>query len=462
MTWRLFRALTLFAVIFHSYGFQLTLARIFRRTSRSEDGKKVVTLPPWLEARRERVHVTNARRLKDGMLRLRGVFIKLGQVLSLMGGFLPRAYGTELESLQDQVPSHPFREIDAVFRRTFGKRAKEVFASIEEVPIAAASLGQVHVARTHAGEKVAVKVLYPGIRDVIVVDMRVIGLAMRVYKKFMPIQGLDRARDALDDLLRRETDYEVEATNMERMAANFASEPDLLFPKVLRDLTTKDVLTMTFMEGVKITRTDAFAAMGVTPNAVATLLVRSFYKSLFLDRFFHADPHPGNFLVQAGPTEGSPRIVVLDFGAICDVPPGLVDGLLEILQAVMTNDGARAVRGFRQMGFAGKDSDDALIEKTVLTYFQRLLKIEDRTAGALMRANSDELRELVDPKLEREELRDLLRAFDYPEGWFYVERGSVLMFWLCAQIDPTVDTVAVGMPYVVPLLAAKAMAGVTA
>ncbi len=157
---RLLRSLYVFGVILSSYLVQLGLGRLFGE--KTAGGDRV--LPPWLKARRKRVDLTNARRLLRAMLRLRGVFIKLGQVLSIMGGFLPRVYGKELEQLQDQVPPHPFSDLAAALRASFGKGPDEVFARIEREPIAAASLGQVHVAYLADGRKVAVKFLYPKIR----------------------------------------------------------------------------------------------------------------------------------------------------------------------------------------------------------------------------------------------------------------------------------------------------------
>ncbi len=445
MALRLVRALTIFAVIFTSYMLHLALVRIFRR--RGQD------LPPWLRARRKRVDQRNARRLLAAMLRLRGVFIKLGQVLSILGGFLPRAFTRELESLQDHVPPHPFRDVERTFLATFGKRPEECFASIEREPIAAASLGQVHAAVLRSGERVAVKVLYPRIRDVIRVDMRALELIIPVVKRWYPFQ-LEQVHRSLVDLLRRETDYLHEATCMERMARNFAGENDILFPTVVHELTSRDILTMSFMDGVKITRLDELDRLGIDRHRLATRLVQSFYKQLFLDRFFHADPHPGNFLVQRGP-EGEPRIVVLDFGAISEVTEPLIDGALQVLQGILTGDGALALRGFRGMGFVAQGANEKLLEQTVLTYFKKLLKVRDHSAGALMRANREDLEHLADPEVEREELHELMRSVAYPDGWFYVERASVIAFWLVGQIDPTLDTMSVGVPYVLPLVMAR-------
>ncbi len=458
---RLVRALWVFGLIFSSYLTQIVLVRVFRKKGAA--GERIT--PDWLKARRRRVDDRNSDRLLAGMLRLRGVFIKLGQVLSIMGGFLPRVYAKKLERLQDQVPPHRFAGIEKAFKQSLGKRGDELFAAIDREPIAAASLGQVHVATLKGGRKVAVKVLYPGIRGVIAVDLRVLGLAIKVYKWFVPVHKLERVHESLVDLLRRETDYLHEAECMERMAKNFAGEPGLSFPEVVHELTTKDVLTMTFMEGIKITRLDELRKAGVRTDGVALELVQAFYKMLFVDRFFHADPHPGNFLVlpaEEGEPASSFKLVVLDFGAICEARTALIDGMFEILTGFFGQDDGAVVRGFRRMGFVAPGGNDKLLEKTVKVYFAKLLKVKDRSAAALMNAKASDLQSLADPEVERSELQELMRSFEYPEDWFYVERACVLMFWLAAQIDPHLDTLMAGFPYIMPLVAERAQAQATA
>jgi ubiquinone biosynthesis protein len=448
MTLRFIRALWLFGVILASYLVHFGLERLFVRKGEPR--------PRWLKVRRGRVDVRNAQRLLRGMLRLRGVFIKLGQVLSILGGFLPRAFTRELESLQDHVPPHPFHHVELTFLAAFHKRPDQCFASFEREPIAAASLGQVHAAVLKSGQKVAVKVLYPRIRDVIRVDMRALKIAILVLRRWMPQRNLETVHRSLVDLLQRETDYLHEAACMERMAKNFAGEPDILFPSVVDEWTTKDILTMSFMEGVKITRLDELDRLEIDRTQLATRLVQSFYKQLFVDRFFHADPHPGNFLVQKG-EGGKPRIVVLDFGAISEVSDALVDGALQVLQGIMSADGAMALRGFRGMGFVAEGANEELLEQTVMTYFRKLLKIKDHSAGAFIRADRRSLEDLANPDVERDELRELMHSIAYPEGWFYVERATVIAFWLVGQIDPELDTMNVGVPYVLPLVLARQM-----
>ena len=277
-----------------------------------------------------------------------------------------------------------------------GKPPEACFAEIDETPIAAASSVKSTSRSSRNGSKVAVKILYPGIRGVIAVDLRVLRLAIVAYKRFVPIAKIERVHESLVDLLRRETDYLHEAACMERMGKNFAASSASLSPKSSTALTTKDVLTMTFMEGIKITKLGELRAAGVkTDEDIALRLpIQSFYKMLFVDRFFHADPHPGNFLVKP-PQDGRPRpswscstSARFRGGSRVRV---LVDGMVELLAGFFGQDDAAVVRGFRHMGFVAPGGNDKLLEKTVKTYFAKLLKIQDRSAAALMRAKPEQL-----------------------------------------------------------------------
>jgi predicted unusual protein kinase regulating ubiquinone biosynthesis (AarF/ABC1/UbiB family) len=434
------RALVLFTRIFISYLIHMGLARLFR-------GRRA-----WLRARAQRLHRRNARRLYRGIVRLRGVYIKLGQVLSVMGTFLPRAFIEELESLQDAVPPHPYDEVERTFARSLGRTPHELFVEFEHEPLAAASLGQVHRARTVDGQEVAVKVLYPNVAAIIKVDLRVLRLAMRVYRRFVPVSGVERVVDQIRDLLTRETNYVHEARCIERMAANFVGEPDILFPRVRWDLTTDCVLTMSFMEGIRIGRVEELRAAGIDPEVVARRLVQAFYKQLFVDRFFHADPHPGNFLVQPG---SPPRIVILDFGAASSVADHLLDGALDVLRGLFTKNDDVVVAGIDRMGFISRDGNRALLERTVRLYFEKLLKLD---LSDLSKLKPETTRALADPGIERRELRALMKSVEYPDGWFFVERAAVLMFGLSATLAPRLNTVFVGVPYVMQLMQAKAKA----
>jgi ubiquinone biosynthesis protein len=437
---RLIRATWVFAWIFTSYLLQLALVRGLSRAR--------------FRHRWQSVHRRNARRMYRGFVRLRGVYIKLGQILSIMGSFLPRAYGEELEGLQDEVPPQPYEKMARSFQRAFGQSPTDAFASFSRAPIAAASLGQVHEARSKTGERLAVKLLYPNIATIIQIDLRVLGWVLRVYRLFVPVKQLERIHQQLEDLLARETDLGHEARCLERMARNFADDPDVLFPAVHHEYTCKTVLTMSFMEGVKITRIEALGELALEPRAVATKLVQLFYKQVFIDRFFHADPHPGNFFVQRAP-DGRVRIVMLDFGSASEVEDNLAEGMLQVLSGLMSRDDALLLRGIETMGFVAADGDRALLERTVRKYFEKLLNLNLRDVSQVGKLGADVAGRLAATEERRAELRELMRSVQYPVGWFYVERAVIIMFGLSMQLAPNLDTLTVGFPYVMKFLAER-------
>ena len=301
---RSIRALTLFWTIFLSYGFAWLLSRLLSRER--------------MRVRWKRVHEKNALRLANGFSRLRGVFIKVGQVLSVVGTFLPRAYGEALERLQDKVPPRPFREVEGRLKEALGDDALSKFESFDREPLAAASLAQVHRAVTRQGQAVAVKVLYPGIESLIRRDLGVLRSIMPMVGRLFPIARFERVLEQLSAMLARETDYANERKNMERIRSIFAKRADVVVPRVVGELTHAGVLTMTFEEGLKITDFDGLTKQGVDREAVARLLVECYFSMLLEHRVFHADPHPGNFLVRPGP-----QLVILDYGAVEEVTPSL-------------------------------------------------------------------------------------------------------------------------------------------
>jgi len=435
---RLIRATRVFAIIFLSYMWQMSWARLWP--------SRYATKARW-----KKIHRRNARRMYRGFVRLRGVYIKLGQILSIMGTFLPREYVEELEALQDDVPPTSYKRITSTFVKAFGKQPDEVFASFAREPIAAASLGQVHEARNEAGDRLAVKILYPNVALIIKVDLRVLGWALRVYKNFVPVQQIERVHEQLADMLDRETDLDNEARMIARMAKNFESDHDVLFPVVYPQWSTRTVMTMTFMDGVKITKKDALASLSLDAYDVATKLVKVFYKQLFIDRFFHADPHPGNFFVQRGP-EGQVRIVVLDLGSATELRANLADGMFDILSGLMTRKDDLVVKGIDEMGFISPAGDRALLERTVRKYFEKLLNLNITDFGKI---DPKVAKQLGDPDMKREELRELMKSVAYPEGWFYVERAAVIMFGLQATLAPKLNGIQVGFPYVAQFMMDK-------
>jgi predicted unusual protein kinase regulating ubiquinone biosynthesis (AarF/ABC1/UbiB family) len=230
-----------------------------------------------------------------------------------------------------------------------------------------------------------------------------------------------------------------------------ADGEDVVFPEVIGSMSCKSVLTMSFMEGEKITHSKQLESLGIDPQDVATKLVQVFYKQLFFDRFFHADPHPGNFFVQRGPA-GQVRLVVLDLGSASEVSTELVYGMLDILSGVMTRNDELVLKGIETMGFVADNGDRSLLERAVRAYFEKLLNLEIKDFGKI---SPDVARKLADPGVKRDELRRLMRSINYPHGWFFVERAVVILFGLSARLAPRLNTVQVGYPYIMQVFAER-------
>lgn len=422
---RSLRALLMFWTIFASYGIQWVLSRLFGRRR--------------LKARLERVNRANARRLAIGFTRLRGVFIKMGQVLSVMGTFLPSAFGEELEKLQDQVPPRPFREIEGRLEEALGPDPLSSFQSFNHEALAAASLAQVHRAVTKDGRAVAVKVLYPGVEKLIRRDLAVMRSIMPVLRRLVVMSRIERVLDQLGAMLARETDYANEKSNMQRMRELFADREDVVVPSVVDELTNKGVLTMTFEEGTKISDQSTLRERGIDTEAVARLLVECYFKMLFDAGVFHADPHPGNFLVRPGPI-----LVILDYGAVEEVTEALGEGMKTVVMGAITRNDEMILSGLERMGFVAEGGDRELLADVGREYLQVLanVKIED-----FSRIDRKAVEQLSGYEQTRGRLRDIMRSVEYPEGYFYVERTLVLLFGLVGQLAPKVGLPGLVLPF---------------
>lgn len=420
----------MFWTIFLSYGVQWLLEKIL--------GEK------RMAARWERVHDVNARRLTDGFMRLRGVFIKLGQVLSVLGNFLPGAYGRQLEKLQDQVPPHPFVEISRRLEDAFGDEPLAAFEAFDTTPIAAASLAQVHRARTLDGRDVAVKLLYPDVQELIRIDLGVLRAIEPVMRRAFGLIHTGRVLSQLSDMLDHETDYANEAENIRRMQSLFEARDDIVVPEVVGELCGEGVLTMSFEEGVKITDLYTLHKRDIDPEAVAKLLVDAFFTMLFTERMFHADPHPGNFFVREGPT-----LVILDFGAVEPVTDDLAEGMKQVvLGAMMKNDDA-LLAGVERMGFVAEGGDREMLSKVARDYLEVLKRVRIDDFSAM---NQETVRKLSGFDQTRGKIREIMRNVHYPDGFFYVERTLMLLFGLVGKLAPKL-----GLPGLVAPLATQAM-----
>lgn len=333
-----------FAVLAWNFGLiYLRYKRIQRNTKLS---------PAEREARYAREHERNARRLYETATRLQGLLIKACQFISSRADVAPPEYVALLGRLQDNVPPRPYAAIARQVERELGASPETLFTRFAREPVAAASLAQVHRARTHDGQDVAVKVQYPGIDRVVETDLRNMSWLVRFLARIEPDFDYRVLFDEYARYTPRELDFEREGRSGEEVARNLAHRRDVRVPRVDWRTTSRRVLTTEFIDGIKISDTDALVAAGIDPNQVAQIMTEAYCEQILVHGFFHADPHPGNLLVLPGPV-----VVFIDFGLSKDLPPAFRLNYAKLTVAIMRQDDAAMAEGFRAIGFETKTGD---------------------------------------------------------------------------------------------------------
>ncbi|WP_292834033.1 AarF/UbiB family protein [Microbacterium sp.] len=373
---------------------------------------------------------------------LGGLMIKVGQFLSSRLDILPPEVTAELEKLQDEVPAVPFDQIRASAEAELGVTLERAFASVDEIPVAAASLGQVHRARLTAEDAaltgldaVVLKVQRPGIDRIVDVDLaalrRVADWLSRVRlvsdRVDMPLLVEEFAATSLE-----EVDYLHEAENAERFAAHMADGARVSAPQVVWERSTRRVLTLQDVTAIKINDVDALRAAGIDPTAVAGEFAAVMFDQLFADGFFHADPHPGNVFVTPHAPDAAGRtwtLTFIDFGMMGQIPTSLRAGLRKLVIAVASRDGAGMVAGFEQVGVLLPSADNGELERALTALFQRF--------GGMGFAELQN----VDPREFRgfaDEFGETMRSlpFQLPENFLLIIRAMSLVSGLCSALDP--------------------------
>ena len=425
-------------------------------------------------------HLRNARRIHVSIERLGGLFIKVGQLISIMTNLLPEEFRHQLTTLQDRVPARPYADIERRFGEEFaGRRPREVFAEFSEEPVASASIGQVHRARTHDGQAVAVKVQYPDIDAIVRIDLRALGRIFQLLHWLAPYHGLDAVFTEIRLMILFELDFQMEAKNLGRIAEHFAQKAPRLpvaCPLVLPELSTARILTTTWIEGVKVNKLVRLRELGVDCQALARVIVTAYCQQIFVDGLYHADPHPGNLLVlpaagaivgdgtgaasaapataPGGPVPhglGGAQVVFLDFGAVAELSPEMRQGIVEILQSALTRDTPRLIRAMKDMGFIARGANPEIFERVVDFFhdkFQAEVKLDSLSLGELKLSPEKALAELADLRRLDVSLRDLMDHFHVPKEWILLERTLLLLLGLCTELDPTLNPMQVIRPYI--------------
>ncbi|MEG3858666.1 ABC1 kinase family protein [Microcoleus sp. herbarium12] len=274
--------------------------------------------------------------LVNTLLDLGPTFIKIGQSLSTRADLLPLEYVKELEQLQDRVPEFSSEEAIALVESELGKDIYALYRDFDPLPIAAASLGQVHKARLHTGEDVIVKVQRPGLERLFDLDVKAVRQVMRLCDRYLPgtrKYDLESLYHEFFKILYQEIDYVQEGKNSDRFSHNFQEYPQIIVPKVYWQYTTKKVLTLEYVPGIKVDDRISLEAIGVDIAKLNQLGISCYLKQLLIDGFFQADPHPGNLAVTE---DGS--LIFYDFGMMAEVKSLAKDEMVKTFFAVLRKD----------------------------------------------------------------------------------------------------------------------------
>ena len=315
-------------------------------------------LPPE-EAERRLVqhHRRSAQQILATATRLKGMLIKLGQLMGARADILPDEYIEVLSQLHDTVPPRTYEAIRAVVEEELGSPISSIFAEFTRTPIASASLAQVHRARLHDGRDVAVKVQYPEIEEIVKVDLQNIRLLARVAGRLLRDFDLTPIVEELSENMPLELDFINEGHNAEATARNFAENDAVIVPRIYWEHTTRRLLIMEYVDGIKITDMPAMEAAGIDPQAAYSLLAETYMRQIFVHSFFHADPHPGNLFVRPGP-----KLVIVDFGLAKQLKPEFARAFTGLITALISADSGAMAQAFRDLGFRTRHADDAVFE----------------------------------------------------------------------------------------------------
>ena len=399
-----------------------------------------------------------ARRFRDLAVDLGGLMIKVGQFLSSRLDVLPPEMTAELADLQDEVPAVAFAEIRASAESELGMPLERAFASFDETPLAAASLGQAHratLAATDAADtgldRVVVKVQRPGIDEIVAVDLSALRRVARWAQRVRMVRDRVDAPALVEEFAQtchEEIDYLHEAANAERFAENFADDPRVASPAVVWERTTRKVLTLEDVTAIKINDTDALRAAGIDPAEVAQVFGDVMLDQVFTHSFVHADPHPGNVFVTPveGDAGGHPwRLTFIDFGMMAEVPDSIRAGLRTLVIAVAGRDSHGLVTAAQQIGVLLPSARTAELERALTVLFARF-------GGMGFHELRDvDPRELTDFGVEfGETMRSL--PVQFPERMLLLIRAVSLTSGLCSALDPAFNIWEPVEPYAARLL----------
>ena len=392
----------------------LKLFPVFRKYLRDRDRAKKEEESKW-DFTRER----NGKRAVDAFISLGPTFIKLGQVLSARPDLLPKEYLKSFEKLQDEVPPAPFETVEPLLVRTLGNLG-EVLDRFDRNAISGASLGQVYRA-AYRGREVAIKVNRPGVQDTLRRDLYVINRLLRLVKgrveNFLYVSVTNVIND-FNSRIYDEIDYRKEAANIEHIRRNLRGRTGILIPRVIPELSSSDVLTMEYLDGIKITDVEAIRAAGLDMKRLAWRVDLLFMRMLLRNDLFHADPHPGNISVTP---QG--EIVLYDFGMVGVLDEKTRFSLLSLYSGLVDTDPDAIMDALISMGALSPAANRAIMRKTME------MAIADFHGKS---PEESEVRELF------EIANNVIFEFPFrlPRSLVLYMRMSSLLEGICLQLDP--------------------------
>ena len=384
--------------------------------------------------RRERVEkLARSERVRLAFEELGSTYIKLGQMLSTRPDLIPGDFIKELSKLQDRVPPFPFREVKAIIEKEFDRPLQEIFVFFDEIPIASASIGQVHKAGLKDGDIVAVKVQRPGIRQRIEVDLEIMLHLAMLMERHIEDVALHRPTKIVEEFARtieKETDYTSEAANIERFARNFLDDATLYVPRVYHERSTPRVLTMEFVDGIKVSEIDRLEASGMDMKVITARGADLILKQVFDHGFFHADPHPGNIFVLPGNL-----ICLLDFGMAGSVDLKTREDFVDLVDAVVKRDEYRTTQVLLKFTSWDAEPEVRLLEKEVAEFMGKHLykPLKDIKLGHLIQ----NLFELI----SHHRLR-------IPPDIFLVMKALTTVEGVALKLDPEFDMISQSAPFI--------------
>jgi predicted unusual protein kinase regulating ubiquinone biosynthesis (AarF/ABC1/UbiB family) len=383
--------------------------------------------------RGEAAHRRRAERLTRTLADLGPTFVKLAQVFGARADILPEPYLSAIGTLADQVPALGPGVAQAVVERELGKPVSVLFERFDPEPLAAASLGQVHRAR-YAGREVVVKVLRPGVEEMVRRDLDISFRILFLLNLLFPNHHSRAMSAIVSEFAKRisgELDFREEARNAEMLRRNFAADPRIVVPGVVPELTRRRVLVLEYIEGTRIDRLQERLASGeLSLHGLIETIVEMYVKMMLEDGLFHADPHAGNLLVDA-----RGRLVLLDFGMVLQVERELRARMVRTVLAAVRQDVDGLINGFYELGILDPDVDRGTVRDA---------------ARHLMRVA---LRDDVSPRQMQRIVEDVLRTFYefplmLPSDLVYFGRAAVLVEGIGLRYDPEFNALAAARPVV--------------